>query len=47
MRMPHRFPPGRLLYGMQLPTQSQSSPCAEGWEADATADDLAAIARTW
>ncbi|MFJ5723779.1 hypothetical protein [Streptomyces sp. NPDC093149] len=44
--MPHRFPPGLLLHGMQLPTRSQSSPNAEGWEADATADDLAAIART-
>ena len=30
------------MYGMQLPIQSQSTIYAEPWEADATADDLAA-----
>ncbi|MFF8657995.1 LLM class F420-dependent oxidoreductase [Streptomyces huasconensis] len=43
--VPHRFPPGRLAYGMQLPIQSQSSLYAEPWEADATPDDLVEIAR--
>jgi probable F420-dependent oxidoreductase len=38
-------PPGDLVYGMQLPVQSQSRLYAEGWEADAGADDLAAVAR--
>ncbi|MFJ2771955.1 LLM class F420-dependent oxidoreductase [Streptomyces sp. NPDC087300] len=37
---------GRLVYGMQLPIQSQSSLYAESWEATATPDDLADIART-
>lgn len=35
-----------LLYGMQLPVQSQSTLYAEPWEADAGPDDLADIART-
>ncbi|MFJ7156282.1 TIGR03619 family F420-dependent LLM class oxidoreductase [Streptomyces sp. NPDC101118] len=39
------FPEGRLVYGMQLPIQSQSSIYAEPWEATATAADLAEIAR--
>lgn len=42
----HIFPQGRLVYGMQLPIQSQSVIYAEAWEADATTDDLAEIART-
>lgn len=42
----HIFPQGRLVYGMQLPIQSQSVIYAEAWEADATVDDLAEIART-
>ncbi|WP_327355418.1 TIGR03619 family F420-dependent LLM class oxidoreductase [Streptomyces sp. NBC_01304] len=37
---------GRLVYGMQLPVQSQSSLFAESWEADAGARELAEIART-
>ncbi|MEV6649199.1 LLM class F420-dependent oxidoreductase [Streptomyces sp. NPDC051219] len=40
------LPQGRLVYGMQLPVQSQSTIYAEGWEAAAGAQDLAAIART-
>lgn len=40
------FPEGRLVYGMQLPIQSQSTLYAEAWEADATPQDLAEIART-
>ncbi|MCX4800936.1 TIGR03619 family F420-dependent LLM class oxidoreductase [Streptomyces sp. NBC_01214] len=39
------FPQGRLVYGMQLPVQSQSTLYAEPWEASATAADLAGIAR--
>ncbi|MEV8018439.1 LLM class F420-dependent oxidoreductase [Streptomyces sp. NPDC086554] len=39
------FPQGRLVYGMQLPIQSQSAIYAEAWEADATIEDLAEIAR--
>ena len=42
----HIFPQGRLVYGMQLPIQSQSVMYAEAWEADATTEDLAEIART-
>ena len=38
-------PSGRLVYGMQLPIQSQSRIYAEPWEADAGRDELAAIAR--
>ncbi|GAA1349850.1 TIGR03619 family F420-dependent LLM class oxidoreductase [Streptomyces beijiangensis] len=40
------LPEGRLVYGMQLPIQSQSAIYAESWEASATPDDLAEIART-
>src|SRR5438445_1061268 len=39
------IPDGRLVYGMQLQVQSQSAMYAEGWEADAGAGALAAIAR--
>ncbi|UQX02401.1 LLM class F420-dependent oxidoreductase [Streptomyces sp. RerS4] len=39
------FPEGRLVYGMQLPIQSQSTLYAEPWEADAGAADLAEVAR--
>ncbi|MEU6309955.1 TIGR03619 family F420-dependent LLM class oxidoreductase [Streptomyces sp. NPDC047014] len=39
------FPEGRLVYGMQLPVQSQSTLYAEPWEASAGAADLAAVAR--
>ncbi|MDQ1036922.1 putative F420-dependent oxidoreductase [Streptomyces sp. V3I8] len=40
------LPEGRLVYGMQLPVQSQSTLYAEAWEADAGPDDLVEIART-
>ncbi|MEU7582243.1 TIGR03619 family F420-dependent LLM class oxidoreductase [Streptomyces sp. NPDC041068] len=40
------FPAGRLVHGMQLPIQSQSSLYAEPWEAAAGVEDLAEIART-
>lgn len=36
---------GRLVYGMQLPVQSQSALYAEPWEADAGAGDLVEVAR--
>ncbi|GHE49933.1 LLM class F420-dependent oxidoreductase [Streptomyces capitiformicae] len=36
---------GRLVYGMQLPVQSQSTLYAEPWEADAGVGDLVEIAR--
>ncbi|MCX4692726.1 LLM class F420-dependent oxidoreductase [Streptomyces sp. NBC_01408] len=39
------FTEGRLVYGMQLPIQSQSTIYAEPWEASATAADLAEVAR--
>lgn len=39
------LPAGRLSIGMQLPIQSQSSIYAESWEAEAGAEELAAIAR--
>jgi probable F420-dependent oxidoreductase len=39
------LPEGRLVYGMQLPVQSQSTLYAEPWEATATADDLRRIAQ--
>ena len=39
------LPAGRLVVGMQLPIQSQSTIYAEPWEADAGADELAAVAR--
>ncbi|WP_069887252.1 TIGR03619 family F420-dependent LLM class oxidoreductase [Streptomyces luteocolor] len=40
------FPAGRLVYGMQLPIQSQSTLYAEPWEAQASVDDLVEITRT-
>ncbi|MEV0317095.1 LLM class F420-dependent oxidoreductase [Streptomyces sp. NPDC050658] len=43
--MAQGFPQGRLVYGMQLPIQSQSVIYAEAWEADAGVEDLAEIAR--
>ncbi|MEZ5144127.1 MAG: TIGR03619 family F420-dependent LLM class oxidoreductase [Acidimicrobiales bacterium] len=39
------IPPGRLVYGMQLPIQSQSPIYAEPWEASAGAAELAEVAR--
>lgn len=39
------LPAGRLVYGMQLPIQSQSTIYAEPWEALAGASELAAVAR--
>jgi probable F420-dependent oxidoreductase len=39
------LPSGRLVYGMQLPVQSQSTIYVEPWEADAGPDELGAIAR--
>ncbi len=39
------LPPDRLSVGIQLPIQSQSTIYAEGWEAAAGADELAAVAR--
>ncbi len=44
-RMPDPIPAGTLVYGMQLPIQSQSTIYAEPWEAAAGVDDLAAIAQ--
>jgi probable F420-dependent oxidoreductase len=43
--MPVIIPAGRLVYGMQLQVQSQSTLYAEKWEADAGVDELAALAR--
>ncbi len=43
--MPDSIPPDTLVYGMQLPIQSQSTIYAEPWEASAGAAELAAIAR--
>jgi len=43
--MPDPIPAGTLVYGMQLPIQSQSTSYAEPWEADAGVADLAAIAK--
>ncbi|MEU1330131.1 TIGR03619 family F420-dependent LLM class oxidoreductase [Streptomyces sp. NPDC005865] len=40
------FPVGRVVYGMQLPVQSQSSLYAEPWEARAAPEDLLEIAHT-
>ncbi|MFE0103354.1 TIGR03619 family F420-dependent LLM class oxidoreductase [Streptomyces sp. NPDC059009] len=40
------WPEGRLVYGMQLPIQSQSAMYAEKWEKEASVEDLAEIART-
>lgn len=39
------LPNGRLAVGMQLPIQSKSTNFAEPWEANAGADELAAVAR--
>jgi len=39
------IPEGRLVYGMQLPIQSQSTRYAEPWEASCGIDELAAVAR--
>ena len=39
------FPSDRLVYGMQLPVQSQSVIYAEPWEAGAGAGELLAVAR--
>lgn len=39
------LPSGRLVYGMQLPVQSQSTMFAEGWEAAAGAAELGSVAR--
>ncbi len=38
-------PDGQLVYGMQLPIQSQSTLYAEAWEAGAGPEDLVAVAR--
>ncbi len=43
--MPVSIPPDTLVYGMQLPIQSQSTIYAEPWEASAGAQELAFIAR--
>jgi probable F420-dependent oxidoreductase len=43
--MPDSIPPDTLVYGMQLPIQSQSTIYAEPWEASAGAAELAAIAK--
>jgi probable F420-dependent oxidoreductase len=39
------IPAGKLVYGMQLQVQSQSTLYAEKWEADAGTTELAALAR--
>jgi hypothetical protein len=36
------IPSGQLVYGIQLPIQSQSTRYAEAWELSAGADELAA-----
>jgi probable F420-dependent oxidoreductase len=38
-------PEGRLVYGMQLPIQAQSTVFVEDWERDAGPDELARLAR--
>jgi probable F420-dependent oxidoreductase len=38
------IPEGRLVYGMQLPIQSQSTRYVQPWEADAGIDELVAVA---
>lgn len=40
------IPPGQLVYGIQLPIQSQSTRYAEAWELDAGIEELTAIARS-
>lgn len=39
------IPPGQLVYGIQLPVQSQSTRYAQPWETTCGIDELAAIAR--
>src|SRR5690349_1108751 len=39
------IPSGSMVWGMQLPIQSQSTIYAQPWEADAGPEDLARIAR--
>lgn len=39
------IPAGRLVYGMQLPVQSQSTRYAEAWEAGCGVDELTAVAQ--
>jgi probable F420-dependent oxidoreductase len=39
------IPEGRLVYGMQLPIQSQSTRYAQPWEATAGIDELVAVAK--
>lgn len=39
------IPDGQMVYGMQLPVQSQSKLYAEDWEESAGVDELAALAR--
>jgi probable F420-dependent oxidoreductase len=39
------LPAGRLVYGMQLPVQAQSTIFVEPWEAESGPDELGAIAR--
>jgi len=39
------IPPGKLVYGMQLQVQSQSTLYAEAWEAEAGVAELAQLAR--
>jgi probable F420-dependent oxidoreductase len=43
--MPTIIPAGKLVYGMQLQVQSQSTLYAEPWEANAGTAELAALAR--
>jgi probable F420-dependent oxidoreductase len=43
--MPDAIPADTLVYGMQLPIQSQSTIYVEPWEATAGASELAAVAR--
>ena len=43
--MPDSIPAGTLVYGMQLPVQSQSTIYAEAWEAAAGVAELADITR--
>ncbi|WP_436771107.1 TIGR03619 family F420-dependent LLM class oxidoreductase [Yinghuangia sp. YIM S09857] len=38
-------PPGRLVYGMQLPIQTKSKSTAEAWEIDAGVEEMVAVAR--
>ncbi|NUU26078.1 MAG: TIGR03619 family F420-dependent LLM class oxidoreductase [Streptomycetaceae bacterium] len=38
-------PPGRLVYGMQLPVQTKSKSTAEPWERDAGVEELVAVAQ--